>query len=259
MHDEYWIANLGAASEMTFSQFRTVSTFHSCKLAGVRPLCIPRSLDDATNASVVSVATLQIFFSIFYTVRYGFYLAPVSAIAFGVMLWVYVSTMRHLLHVADKAEKLFEAHTASTVAGVEHVRAFSQQAQCLGKTQQIARQLLKCTYSRLQVHLRMQFIFDTWHGCIAVFVIASALLNPHSTSVAMLGLAFVLLIGGAEMPFQIVLAVAATERQLGSISRIRGFCNDTPLEQDVAIQSHPGDSWPYAGHIDLQRATVTAE
>lgn len=148
------------------------------------------------------------------------------------------------------------AHCAATIEGIEYIRVFRFQAPSQGTLFRILNDVQKSSYHKLQAQNRLVLIFNIFSVISAIFLIILTHIFPTSSSPGRLGLALVTLLRFSDDTTFLFDICARLDDVLGSVSRIRSFGDETPLENIVTSDSLGLENWPSLGLIAFDGATT---
>lgn len=148
------------------------------------------------------------------------------------------------------------AHCLTTIEGIEYIRVFRFQAPSQEALFRILNDVQKSSYHKRQAQNRLVLIFNIFSVISAIFLIVMTHVFPASSSPGRLGLALVTLLRFSHDTTFLFDIWARLDDVLSSVSRIRSFGDETPLENIVTSDSVGLEFWPSLGLIAFDGATT---
>lgn len=182
------------------------------------------------------------------------YTAPIMVFLFVIIYIVqlfYLRTSRQLRLLELESSTGLFTHFDETSRGAQHIRSFGWKEQFHAKLSTVLNRSQKPLYLRACSRRWLEIVLDFTATAAAIILVAVASNFPGSTSNSALGLAMLHLISFSESVSGLVISQTAVETGLGAVSRLRGFCQDTPQEQDAPQGPELPLNWPDSGRIDL--------
>lgn len=166
----------------------------------------------------------------------------------------YLRTSRQLRFLElESSEGLF-THFTETSLGMLHIRSFDWRPAFREKLFATLNRSQKPFYILFCCQRWLTLVLDVTATAAATILVLLSMVLPKSTTDSGLGLALLTLIGFSSSAAWLITAWTSLETGLGSISRIKSFCEETPQEKDNIEGLGPPalpDYWPPTGRIDF--------
>ncbi len=192
-------------------------------------------------------------------VHLGVLLAPIVAIFLYAAQHVYSQLSAQLRVLKTQDLDILQAHLAETVAGIEHIRSFAQQPQSVDKMSSILYASRKLSYYDFKANGNLAARCDALCGLIAIVVVALASLWPENVSCPGFALSLLSISTFSEILHGTIRISVNLQDYLGTVCRIRKFCQDTPQEQYPSTAPSVPDSWLPTGQLEFRQATSKSE
>lgn len=154
---------------------------------------------------------------------------------------------------------ILQSHLAETVTGIEHIRSFTQQPQSVGKMTSMLYASRKLSYYDFKADGNLAACCDTLCGLIAVIVVASASLWPENTWRSGFALSLLSISTFSDVLRGAIRISVNLQDYLGTVRRVRKFCQGTPPEQSPSSTPSLPDPWPPTGQLDFRQTTCEPE
>ncbi|KND87510.1 Multidrug resistance-associated protein 1 [Tolypocladium ophioglossoides CBS 100239] len=163
---------------------------------------------------------------------------PLLIIALYFLQRVYLRTSRQMRILDLEAKSPLYTQFTETAAGVQHIRAFSWENECMAHSLTLLDHSQKPYYYMFCIQRWLTVVLDLFVLIIAVVLSA-------------IGLALLNVLNFGSGMSQLVDAWISLETSLGAIARLRTFLVKTPTEQEPSGELELGN-WPQHGRIELR-------
>jgi len=152
-------------------------------------------------------------------------------------------------------------HFIETVDGLITIRAFNQVPSHVQQNSHLLDESQRPSYLLAMLQQWLNLVLNMAVACIALVVVALA--TQLRTSAGFTGVALVSLMSFGEMVGNLVRCYTELQTAAAALSRLRGFEQSVPGEDDGFISGDHGvvvpEDWPKEGRIDLQSVSVSYE
>lgn len=190
------------------------------------------------------------------TATNAFYICPAFLVLVYRIQAYYVPMVQRLSLLHRQVDVEITSYTSEVINGGEHIRTFRQQEVWRDGIDELLARSQKTFYYLRIAERRLGLILDIFVTASIVFLVRLAQVFPESTSTASLGLAFLILFEFAPLKRYLVGHLMALGSKLTSMSRIRSFCTETPLESEMTPDEPVPDAWPTTGDIEFANTTT---
>lgn len=212
-------------------------------------------LRSATDSlvSLINITTIAIIVS---GAKYTAAIIPLFVVALCLLQSFYLRTSRQMRHLDLEAKSPLYTLLTEIESGLQHIRAFNWQAAFLENGLQRLNVSQKPYYLMFCIQRWLTLVLDIFVAIIAIVLITFVVKITSSSSATAIGLALTNLVGYGESLAQLIQYWANLETSLGAIARLRTYVSETPTEKDSEQPTHPPESWPGAGKIEIRGLTA---
>lgn len=209
------------------------------------------------------MATVSMFFNVVVDIGVissgAKYAAPII-IFFIVALYIiqhyYLKTSQQLRLLELETSSPLVTHITESSSGMVHIRSFGWQQHFRKEFIRRLDSSQKPYYYIFCIQQWLTFVLDAMTFISAITLISISLVFPQSTSDGAIGLALLNLISFSATASLFLSVWVRVETSLGGLSRIKGFCADTPREQEPTGMPQVPETWPTTGKIDFNCVTA---
>jgi ATP-binding cassette, subfamily C (CFTR/MRP), member 1 len=144
-----------------------------------------------------------------------------------------------------------------TLSGPATIRAFGWTKQNLALNHRLLDLSQKPIYLLYMIQRWLTFVLDMVVAVLAVLIAAPAILQRANSGFAGVALTQVLLINWT-LRF-IIISWTEVETNIGSVSRIKNFSENTSSEHKPLETSEPAIDWPHSGKVEFKAVTTIYE
>lgn len=180
--------------------------------------------------------------------------------AYFVVVWVlrkfYLQTWRQIRLLDLKAKALLYDSVNETVAGLEHIRSFAQQAHAM-------QSFYDCLDCSQRVHLslltikRWLYIVTEILGLVLIAIMLSTTVRTRAASPSGLGLAMLNMTNIGALTRSTIEKWGTWEIFVGAVVRLRDFERKAATQKDTGGAHNPPPSWPTHGSVEFQSVTAS--
>lgn len=171
----------------------------------------------------------------------------------------YLQTSRQLRIMELESASALYTHFAETSSGIRHVRTFRWQRQFQGHLERVLNRSQRPYYLLFCCQRWLHTVLDSTAAVAAVILVVLALSLPKSTTSSAVGLAMLNVIGLNDTTSFVIRAWTDLEGFLGAVSRIKGFSEDTPSEQDKESGLDMESGGPDKGQVQFDCVSASYE
>lgn len=164
----------------------------------------------------------------------------------------YLRTSRQLRLLELEASESLISHVTETSDGIQHLRSFGWVDGFQSQLHDIVNRSQKPYYLLFCVQRWLSLSLDFSSAVAAISLTVLSIYLPEKTSDNAVGLAMLTLISFSTVATYAIRAWTNLETALGAVSRIKGFCVDTPIEENNRSGPAVDNAWPAAGGIVFQ-------
>jgi ABC-type multidrug transport system fused ATPase/permease subunit len=179
---------------------------------------------------------------------------PVILTVFYFVQKFYLRTSRQLRLLELEAKSPLYTNFSETLNGNATIRAFGWTNRNLAHNQTLLDLSQKPSYLLHMVQRWLTFVIDMVVACIAVIVATLAITQRASGGFTGVALTQIMLMNLTIRG--VILAWTEVETSIGAVTRIKGFGENTPLEQEPLEQGHLAVDWPQKGKVEFAEVSA---
>lgn len=189
------------------------------------------------------------------TAKYAWLLVVIFSVVFYHCKMIYLPYSQQLRLLERQSVAAAAAIAAETVDGIQYIRA-NRETDCLASIYFTLKDIEKTFYHSCRARDWLVLILDLFASLSGTVLVILAHTFAQSSSAVALGLASVILVRFSNETVFLINLLGRLDDFLGAVSRVRSFCDDTPVEDSSTSDAPVHSSWPAFGRIDLENVTT---
>ncbi|KAJ3485862.1 hypothetical protein NLG97_g6733 [Lecanicillium saksenae] len=186
------------------------------------------------------------------------YMAAVLPALVGLLYFVqhvYLYTSRQLRHLEIEQQAPLVSSFRDAADGLAYIRSFGWQEFLLERNLHLLDNSQRPFYLLFCAQQLLSFVLDSISSSMATVLAVITLFAKDSSTESSSGMAFLTLLILGRSFNRVITTWTTMETALGSVSRLRIFLDNTPVESDKGT-SPPPANWPAHGAVRIQNVTA---